>query len=331
MSTVLISSDGTLDESAPCLDMLWDAGFEVRLVKDRRFAHGLGSEEETIQMLCKVAAVIAWGEAYTERVLAALPKLCVIARAGVGFDQVDIAAATARGVVVTITPNANHEAVAEHTLTLLLALAKWIVPNDRAMRAGGWPSNPIAPVRGKTLGIIGLGRIGRSTAVRALALRMNVIAAEIYPDKEFADQHDIEFVDLDTLLARADYVSLHCPLTDETCGMIDGEKFAKMKPGSVLINTARGRLVVEGDLVDALKSGHLGGAGLDAFEQQPTDANNPLFQFDNVVVCPHIAGNDTLAMENMGIEAAQCIIDLSRGKWPGGAVVNDELKEKWKW
>jgi phosphoglycerate dehydrogenase-like enzyme len=138
-------------------------------------------------------------------------------------------------------------------------------------------------------------------------------------------------MDLDTLLGRADYVTLHCPLSEETRGLINRQRLAIMKPDGVLINTARGGLVVEEHLVEALTAGKLGAAGIDVFEREPTNADNPLFRLDNVVVSSHTAGNDTLSMQNMGIEAAQCIIDLSRGQWPDQAAVNGELKSTWRW
>ena len=275
--------------------------------------------------------MLAWGERYTAVVLAALPGLRVIARIGVGLDSVDVPAATERGIAVTVTPTANHGAVAEHAMALLFAVAKSIPQDDKATRAGQWPIELHQPIRGRTLGIIGLGRIGRATAVRALGMGMKVIAAEIYPDLAFVEQHGIELLDLDALLGRSDYVSLHCPLSDETRGLINADRLAKMKPDGVLINTSRGGLVVEKDLVAALTSGQLRAAGLDVFEKEPTDPDNPLFELDNVVVSSHTAGTDTLSMEDMGIEAARCVIELSEGRWPDGATVNNELEKTWKW
>jgi D-3-phosphoglycerate dehydrogenase len=160
---------------------------------------------------------------------------------------------------------------------------------------------------------------------------MKVIATEVCPDEAFAKQHSIELVDFETLLTRSDYLSIHCPLNSETRGMFNREVFARMRPGSVFINTARGELVNETDLVDALTSGHLGGAGLDVFAEEPPAASNPLFQCDNIVVSPHLGGADTLAQRSMAIEAADCIIKLSRNEWPSGAVVNKELQPAWKW
>jgi phosphoglycerate dehydrogenase-like enzyme len=313
------------------LGVLRRAGFDVDVLINPQFSLGQMTDEQVIEILKGAVAVIAWGEKYTKTVLSSLPELRVVARAGVGFDLVDIPTATQHNKVVTITPNSNYEAVAEHALALIFALAKIIVPGDRTMRTGQWPNGPRRPVREQTLGILGLGRIGRSLAVRALACRMIVVATETYPDRTFVEKHGIELADIDELLARSDFLSVNLPLSDATHGIINRLTLAKMKPGAALINTARGKLVVENDLVEALRSGHLGGAGLDVFEEEPTGRHNPLFDFDNVVVSPHIAGSDDKAMEDMGTEAAGYIIDLSHGKWPKEAVVNRELAGKWQW
>ena len=328
---VVIGNDRTMDETMPSVGLLRDHGFELRMTGDDRFAQGHATDDEEIKVLKGASAVVARGERYPAAVLEALPELRVIARMGVGFDRVDIATATARRIAVTITPNANHEAVAEHAIALVMASAKYVVRADKAMRSGAWPNLPRRPVRGATLGIVGLGRIGRSLALRALGMRMRVIATELWPDAAFVAEHDIEVVDLDTLLGEADYVSLNCPLTDETRGFMNNEKLALMKPDAFLINTARGALVIEADLVDALASGRLGGAALDVFEQEPTPSDNPMYELDNVIVSPHIAGSDDKSVAEMGLEAAQNIIDLSNGRWPTGSVVNDELKDRWSW
>ena len=331
MPTVVVSGDNPNDANGPAVRLLEGRGFDVRVVTDVLFGQGNRSDEEEIEYLKGANGVVAWGERYPATVIEGLPDLKVIARMGVGFDKVDLKSASERGVVVTITPNSNHEAVAEHALSLIMGIAKATVTVDRAMRVGGWPSAPRKALRGSTLGIVGLGRIGRSLAVRAVAMRMRVIAAELYPDREFVDEHGIEIVDLDTLLASSDYVSLHCPLNDETRGFINKTTLESMNPNGALINTARGGLVVESDLTDALVSGQIAGAGLDVFEEEPTDPNNPLYELDNVIVSPHIAGNDELSLVEMGLEAAQNIIDLYDGKWPAGSVVNRDLEGRWSW
>ena len=331
MPTVLITPEAFLAKQAPYVDMLKSAGFDIRYPKDPHFTRGLGTEDETIAQLRGISAVIAGGEYLTKKVIAASEQLRVIARSGVGFDRVDIPAATAHKIPVTITPTANHQAVAEHAMALMFAVAKHVVRNDAATRSGRWAQGMTNPIRGMTFGLLGLGRIGRSTATRAIAMGMTVIATETCPDNEFVSRHGIELVDLNTLLGRADYVSLHCPLNDQTRGMINKDIFGRMKHGSVLLNTSRGGLVKEADLVEALKSGKLAGAGLDVYEQEPAKADNPLFAFDNVVLSPHIAGTDYRSMEDMGIEAAGCIVKLHKGEWPHGSVVNDDLKTAWKW
>lgn len=331
MPTVLITPMALIGVEGPWAKNLREAGFEIRYPEDRTFTRGLCGDAETIRVLSVADAVIAGGEFLTPSVLAASPKLRVIARAGVGFDRVDIPAATAKKIPVTITPTANHESVAESVFALLFAVAKSIAVNDRKMRQGEWFSMLTRPIRKSTLGVFGLGRIGRSTAIRGRGMGMRVLATEVAPDQEFVKRHGIEIVDFDTLLANSDYLSINCPLSAQTTGLFNRDVFARMKKGSVLINTARGGIVVERDLIDALRSGHLGGAGLDVFEQEPTAPDNPLFQFDNVVVMPHLAGSDTLSQEDMAIEAANCIIKLNRGEWPIGCVVNDQLREGWKW
>lgn len=328
MSTVMITFEDMAQNVPQCLEMFSEAGFDVRYPKNDQLPWGRCSEQETIQELRGAEAVMAALETYSETVLAGLPDLRVIARVGVGVDAVDIKAATARGVAVAITPTANHEAVAEHALAFLLATSKSLGLRTRGLVDGRWDRGASEPVRTSTLGILGLGRIGRSLALRARALEMRVIAAEKYPDREFVRRHGIELVEFDTLLARSDHLSLHCPLTDETRGLFNRTTFAKMKSGSVLINTARGGLVLESDLVEALQSGHLRGACLDVFEQEPS---NPLFRLDQVFLSPHVAGVDHLSFEATAVEAAKNIIRLSRDRWPDGAIVNDQLKENWKW
>ena len=329
--TVVVCGENPNDANGPAIRLLEGRGFDVRVVDDVLFGQGNRSDEEEIKQLKGANATVAWGERYPAAVIEGLPDLRVIARMGVGFDKVDLKTASERGVVVTVTPNANHEAVAEHALAFIMSLAKLIVIGNKRMREGEWPSGPGKPLRGSTLGIVGLGRIGRSLAVRAVAMRMRVIATELYPDREFIAEHGIELVDLDTLLGTSDYVSLHCPLNDETRGFINKTTLESMNPNGVLINTARGGLVVERDLLDALKSGVIRGAGLDVFEEEPTDPNNPLYQLDNVIVSAHVAGNDELSLVEMGLEAAQNIVDLYDGKWPGGSVVNRDLEGRWSW
>lgn len=331
MPVVLITPEVMLNKSGPWVDMLQQAGFDVAYPKNPIFTRGSCSEQETIDELSVCHAVIAGGEVFSANVLAALPNLRVIARSGVGYDKVDVAAASEHRIVLTITPTANHEAVAEHALMLLLAAAKRLPFNDRSARAGDWPMQQSWPVRGTTIGILGLGRIGRSFAVRAGALGAKLIATETCVDEGFVKKNNIELVDFDSLLARSDYLSIHCPLNDETRGSIDASAFARMKPGCILINTARGGIIVESELIAALESGRLRGAGLDCFEVEPPLPDNPLFQMEQVACTPHVAGSDQKSQEDMGIEAADCIVKLQSGEWPEPAVINREIQDGWKW
>ena len=331
MPTVLILPEALREVHGPHVDLLNDAGFEVRYPKDPHIVRGARETKELIEELSIADATIASAERYSAATIAALPNLRVIARSGVGYDAVDVAAATARRVAVTITPTANHGAVAELALGLLFGVTKSTAVADRAVRLGQWPRAPLLPIRGRTLGILGLGRTGKSLARRALALDMQVIATETFPDEQFVHDQSIELVDFDSLLVRSDFLSIHCPLTEETRHLFNRSVFDRMKPGSILINTARGGLVDEEALIEALRQGRLAGAGLDVFEREPPAANNPLFEIDNVVLSPHKGGIDVLSVEAMGVEAAECIVKLSRNEWPEGAVVNQELRKEWTW
>ena len=327
MPSVMIFIQFLQDPNGTHVKLLREAGLEVRFPP----RPDITDEEENIRVLQGISATIAGGEPYSPRVMAALPDLRVISRWGVGVDRVDLEAATGSNAVVTITPSANHEAVAEHAVALLLAVSRFLAQRNDEIHRGLWERRCSLPLREKTLGLVGLGRIGRSVAVRAEAFRMRLLAHEAYPDREFAQRHGIELVDLDTLLARSDYVTLHVPLTEETRGLINRRTLSRMKPGALLVNTSRGGLVVEEDLVAALKSGHLGGAGLDVFVQEPIQGDHPLLNLDNVLVSDHTAGIDTRSVEAMAVDAARNIVELYRGGWPAAAVANPAVRETWKW
>jgi len=327
MVDVVVTTEFLFRLDGPYAERLREAGFGVRY-PERPNPCG---EAETIEAVRGASAVIAGSEPYSDRVLDALPGLRVISRHGVGYDAVDVPAATRRGVAVAITPDGNHEAVAEHTIALLLAVTREIERVSGQVRRGEWPRYLPRALRGSTLGLVGLGRIGRSVAIRAAAFRMKLLAFDVAPDLEFGRAHGIEWVDLDTLLARSDYVSLHAPMGEKTQGMIHRRTLGLMKPGSVLLNTSRGGLIVEDDLVEALRSRRLAGAGLDVFAQEPLPATSGLRTLENVVLTPHVAGIDSVSRIEMPLQAAQNIIDLHRGVWPEGKVVNAQLRSSWKW
>jgi phosphoglycerate dehydrogenase-like enzyme len=245
---------------------------------------------------------------------------------------VDVEAATSRKVAVTITPGVNQESVAEQTFALLLGLVKDVAVHDRAIKAGSWARSPLPrPLRGRTIGLVGLGRIGRAVATKAVAFGMKVVAHEPIQDPEFDAKYGIARVGFDELLAISDVVSLHVPVLESTRGLMDRSAFARMKPGSILINTSRGGLVVEPDLIEALKSGHLAGAGLDVFALEPPPSDHPLWSTPNLLLTPHMAGIDELSMSDMGEMAARCVVELYQGRWPAECVVNPEIEPGWRW
>lgn len=277
-------------------------------------------------------ALMAGGERMTPEMFDLAPRLRVIARTGVGYDLVDLKAATAHKVAVTITPGTNQESVAEHTIALILAFLRNIVANNQEIHHGGWDRRLVSPMRGKSLGLVGLGRIGRATASRARAFGMTVLAFDpVAPSTDFDAQYEIVRLGLDELLAKSDVVSLHLPLSEATRGIVNRDFLARMRPGSYLINTARGGLVNEADLAAALESKHVAGAGLDVLNHEPPEPGNPLLGRPNVILSPHIGGTDVQSMADMADMAARTIVELYRNEWPEGAVVNAELQAGWKW
>jgi phosphoglycerate dehydrogenase-like enzyme len=326
MAKVLITPAPLAGIHGVFLQVLRDAGFEVAYPAKAAQL----TEDELHDQLRGVSAALAGSEPYTRRVLQANPQLRVIARAGVGYDAVDTAAASDLGMVVTIAPGTNQDSVAEHTFTLILALAKHLIPQHLGTRAGKWPRQANLPLRGRTLGIAGLGRIGKAVALRGEAFGMNLLAYEPFPDKQFVAEHKIPLVTMDRLLAESDYLSLHMPLTPESKYLINKRTLALMKPTAFLVNTARGALVNESDLIEALQNKRLAGAALDVFELEPPPIN-ALFQMDNVVLTPHAAGVDLQSRDDMAESAARAIVDLSRGLWPAEKVVNPAVRERFRW
>lgn len=289
-------------------------------------------EDALIAQLKDVEAVLAGSEPYTKRVIAALPRLRAIVRAGVGFDAIDLAACDAAAIPVCTTPGVNHHAVAEHTIALLMAIARGFPLLDRKVRENRWNRQSYPRVMGKTIGILGLGRIGQAVATRAVGLGMKVLALEPYPVQEFVRKWNIELVDLDTILARSDFVSLHLPMSIENHHLINRARIAKMKRGAMLINTARGPLVNETDLCEALKTRQIAAAGLDVFEVEPLPLDSPLLSLDNVLVSGHVAGLDDDSAHDTSKMCAEIIVGLSQGRWPEGCCQNLKAGHaNWKW
>ena len=312
----------------PHISMLAEAGFDLSFPPADL---ELFNEDNLIGLLKDADAVIAGSEPYTPRVIAALPKLRVIARTGVGFDAVNLAACDQAGIPVCTTPGVNHHAVAEHTIALLMAVARGFPELDRKVRKNEWSRTPTARVMGRTIGILGLGRIGQAVATRAVGLGMKVLAYEPYPNHDFVQQWNVGLTEVEPLLKQADYVSLHLPVNEQTKHVINRERLALMKPGAILINTARGPLVNEADLYEALHSRHLRGAGLDVFEVEPLTLASPLLKLDNVLLSGHVAGMDIESLHDTNEMAARIVIDLYNGRWPEGCVQNLRDCTGWKW
>lgn len=256
-------------------------------------------------------------------------KLKVIARAGVGVDNVDLNAATARGIVVMNTPDGNTISTAEYTFGLMLALARKIPYGFSSLAAGRWDRKSFTGVelKGKTLGIVGFGRIGQAVAKRAVAFEMNVITYDPYVSAPVAESLGAKMVKLDELYAQADFITLHSVITDETREMINAETLAKMKKGVRIVNAARGALINEADLAEAIKNGHVAGAAVDVYTEEPPPADNPLIGLDNVIHTPHLAASTTDAQINVGFDAVQEVIDaLTKGEYRN--VVNPAALKK---
>ena len=246
----------------------------------------------------------------TEKLIAAATNLKVIGRAGIGVDNVDIPAASRRGIIVMNTPFGNSITTAEHAVALMFAVARDLPEADRSTKAGKWEKNRFMGVEitGKTLGVIGCGNIGSIVATRGVGLKMHVIAFDPFLSAGRAEELGVEKVELDELFRRSDFITLHTPMTDKTRGIINASAFAQMKKGVRIINCARGGLVVEADLVEALKSGKVAGAGIDVFETEPA-TENPLFDFPQVVCTPHLGASTSEAQENVALQVAEQMSD----------------------
>jgi D-3-phosphoglycerate dehydrogenase len=261
-------------------------------------------------------AVIGSSDPYNAAVFEASPKLKVVSRCGVGTDSVDMAAATTAGIIATNTPGAMAEGVADYTFGLMLAVCRSIPAANEMMRSGAWGELPGASVFQKTLGLVGVGRIGQSVAQRASGFCMRVIAYDPILASSGTVPTGIEFVDLDTLLAQSDFISLHAPATAETVGMINAKTLAKMKPTAYLINTARGALINDEDLIAALDAGTIAGAALDVYAQEPLPADHPLRGAKRCILSPHNAFNSLESTQAMSWQAAANVLELMRGVRP---------------
>ena len=270
---------------------------------------------ELVGILGDAVGVIASTDPFDASVFRACPSLKVIARTGVGVDAIDMDAATEAGVVVATTPGANEEAVADHALAMILALQRRLAENDAAIREGRWDrAGSLTPgdLYGATVGLVGSGVIGRAVIRRLRGFGTTVLVHDPYV-QEAPD--GAELVDLPTLIARSDVVTVHAPLTEGTKGLLGAEAFAAMKPGAYVVNVSRGGIVDEGALAESIAAGHLGGAGIDTFAREPI-GNSPLRDLPTVIMSPHIAGLSHRSIEAMTEQATQAVLDVVAGRLP---------------
>ena len=287
------------------------------------------TEERLLTALKDADVSICGSEPYTRAVLASVPRLKGIIRVGVGVDNIDLEAATEFGITVIHFPRFCTREVANHAIVLMMACAKRIVQLDRSLRTDGWAAAlalrwPMGTIHGQTIGLLSFGNIARAVAVRAHCLEMKVIAYDPYVDKAVLAKYGVESVSLEELAARSDYVSCHLPLTVETCGVLDASFFQAMKPTAYFINTGRGPVVVEADLITALREQQIAGAGLDVFELEPISPDHPFAVMDNVVLTPHTASSADETFRGLYRQIGPAAITLLKGGVPG-TVANPDV------
>ncbi len=319
---VLATPRSFFDEGRDAVEWLTQAGVEVvPSPVDRPL-----QEDELAALLGEVDGVVVGVDRIGRRALAAgRPRLRVVARNGIGVDTVDVAAATELGVVVTNAPSVNADSVADFTFALLLALVRRVVEADRAVREGRWPRLVGVELRDRCLGLLGFGRIGQRVAERARGFGMRTVAYDPVPDLAAAERLGVRLVSFPEVLAQADFLSLHLPLTPQTRHLLGEEELRCMKPGSFLVNTARGGVVDEAALARALQEGWIAGAACDVFDEEPP-RTSPLLQAPNVLLSPHMASHTREAIARASRVAAENVLAVLQGGRPPNAVNPEVLR-----
>jgi D-3-phosphoglycerate dehydrogenase len=305
---VLLTTTSFQDTPGPHHDLLGSRGYEI--IRER----GPLTEARMLELMGEVDGLLCGDDGITRAVLEkALPRLKVVSKYGIGLDKIDLQAATELKIPVCFTPGVNHHTVAEHTFMLLLALQKNLIPSVDATRNGQWTRTTGHELHGKTIGIIGLGRIGQEVATRARVFGLSVIGFGNYWDDVFAKLHNLKrAATLDQLLGASDYITLHTKLTPETRGLIDFKTIERMKPGVVIINCARGELVQTRDLIDGLKSGRIAGYGADVLELEPPPPDYPLLRMPNCIITPHLGSRtheNVVRQATMSVENLMAVLD----------------------
>lgn len=290
------------------------------------------NEDEIIEAAKDADAILTVGAQITRRVMEALPKCKVVVRYGIGFDTIDVDAATDNSILVVNIPDFCFEEVSNHAITLLLACAKKLILLNNGIKQGRWDAvrgapAPMGSIYGQTLGLVGCGNLGRMTAKKAQCFGLRILGYDPYVDKSLAKEYGITLVSLPELLKESDFVSVHTPLNEETRHLMGEKEFKQMKPTAYFINTARGSVVDEPALIKALQEKWIAGAGLDVFEKEPIDADNPLLEMDNVVVTPHSASYSDVSFKRLRTNVGQEAARVLSGRWPKN-VVNKSVKPK---
>jgi len=309
---VLLTTTSFQDTPGKHHDVLNNSGFEV--VR----ARGPLSEQQMLELIGKPGGfdgLLNGDDAITPKVIdAALPRLKVIAKYGIGLDSIDVPYATRKRIPVLFTPGVNETTVAEQTIGLMIAVAKAFWPHFRAVKAGQWKRQTGTELFGKTLGVVGFGRIGKEVVKRASAFGMTIVGYGHYWDDAFAAEYKVtRLATREDVLKQADVVSLHTNLTPETRGFVNKNSIALMKDGAILVNTARGGLIVEQDVADACKSGKLRGYGADVLEHEPIKAPHIFQEIDNICVTPHIGSRTNESVERQGMRAANNLVNFLKG------------------
>ncbi len=320
---ILLTTTSFQDTPGAHHDMLAQTGWEIIR------ARGPLNEADTLALVGDVDGYICGDDAITRKVLEkARPKLKVLSKYGIGVDKIDVKCATEFGIPVLFTPGVNHTTVAEHTFLLLLALEKNLLFHTDSTRSGGWKRKTGHELLEKTIGIIGLGRIGKEVVIRAKAFGMKAIALDPHFDDKFAAEYGLKKAhSLDDIFKESDYISLHTNLTPETRDMINAKSIAKMKKGVLILNCSRGEVVNTNDMVTALKSGQVGGYGTDVLDVEPPPADHPLLKLPNVVCTPHVASRTFESVVRQATTSVKNLILAMNGEKPI-AQVNPEVPVK---
>ncbi|HUG10531.1 MAG TPA: phosphoglycerate dehydrogenase [Opitutaceae bacterium] len=320
MTRILLTTTSFQDTPGAHHDLLANTGWEI--IRER----GPLKEADTLALVGDIDGYICGDDMITRAVLEkARPRLKVLSKYGIGVDKIDVKSCTEFGLPLLFTPGVNHTTVAEHTFLLLLALEKNFLFHTDSTRSGGWKRRTGHELLEKTIGIVGLGRIGKEVAIRARAFGMSVVAFDVYWDEKFAAAHDVKrAASLDEIFAASDYLSLHTNLTPETRDLVRTETIAKMKKGVLILNCARGEIVHTADIVEALESGRVGGYGTDVLDHEPPAADHPLLKLPNCIVTPHVGSRTYESVVRQATAAVKNLILAMHGEKPL-AQINPEV------